>query len=169
MKRRYNKEFYRDLIYKLNDEIKDVGIGVDVITGFPGEEEINFENIYNFLDTLPISYLHVFNYSERKSTEAIHLSGKVDVRKRKKRSELLRRLSERKKLDFYSRYSGTLKSVLFESKNADGYTEGFTTNYIKVRTNNNFENEIKDVIITDIITGSKITADCIININELNE
>jgi len=168
MKRRYNKEFYRDLIYKLNDEIKDVGIGVDVITGFPGEEDSNFENTYNFLDTLPVSYLHVFNYSERKNTEAILLSGKVDVRKRKKRSELLRRLSERKKLDFYTRYSGTVQNVLFESKDENGFIEGYTSNYIKVRTIGNFENEIKDVSITGINTGSKIIADCAVNINELN-
>lgn len=168
MKRRYNKEFYRDLIYKLNDEIKDVGIGVDVITGFPGEEDSNFDNTYNFLDTLPVSYLHVFNYSERKNTEAILLSGKVDVRKRKNRSELLRRLSERKKLDFYTRYSGTVQNVLFESKDENGFIEGYTSNYIKVRTNGNFENEIKDVSITGINTGSKIIADCTVNINELN-
>jgi threonylcarbamoyladenosine tRNA methylthiotransferase MtaB len=168
MKRRYNKEFYRDLIYKLNDEIKDVGIGVDVITGFPGEEDSNFENTYNFLDTLPVSYLHVFNYSERKNTGAILLNGKVDVRKRKKRSELLRRLSERKKLDFYTRYSGTVQNVLFESKDENGFIEGYTSNYIKVRTIGNFENEIKDVSITGINTGSKIIADCAVNINELN-
>ncbi|HMQ69250.1 MAG TPA: tRNA (N(6)-L-threonylcarbamoyladenosine(37)-C(2))-methylthiotransferase MtaB [Ignavibacteria bacterium] len=169
MKRRYNKEFYRDLIYKLNDEILDAGIGVDVITGFPGEDDTIFENTYNFLDSLPVSYLHVFNYSERKNTEAILLNGKVDVRKRKKRSELLRRLSERKKLDFYKKYSGSVQSVLFESKNEDGYSEGYTSNYIRVRCIKNFENEIKDVTITDVNTGSKIIADCKINISELND
>lgn len=168
MKRRYNKEFYRDLIYKLNDEIKDVGIGVDVITGFPGEEDSNFENTYNFLDTLPVSYLHVFNYSERKNTGAILLNGKVDVRKRKKRSELLRRLSERKKLDFYTQYSGTTQSVLFESKSDDGYIEGYTSNYIRVRSGYAIENEIRSVTLTEVTAGQKIIADCIININELN-
>jgi len=168
MKRRYNKEFYRDLIYKLNDEIKDVGIGVDVITGFPGEEDSNFENTYNFLDTLPVSYLHVFNYSERKNTGAILLNGKVDVRKRKKRSELLRRLSERKKLDFYTQYSGTTQSVLFESKSDDGYIEGYTSNYIRVRSGYAMENEIRSVTLTEVNAGQKIIADCIININELN-
>ncbi|MBP9192969.1 MAG: tRNA (N(6)-L-threonylcarbamoyladenosine(37)-C(2))-methylthiotransferase MtaB [Ignavibacteria bacterium] len=168
MKRRYNKEFYRDLIYKLNDEIKDVGIGVDVITGFPGEEDSNFENTYNFLDTLPVSYLHVFNYSERKNTGAILLNGKVDVRKRKKRSELLRRLSERKKLDFYTQYSGTAQSVLFESKSDDGYIEDYTSNYIRVRSGYAIENEIRSVTLTEVNAGQKIIADCIININELN-
>jgi threonylcarbamoyladenosine tRNA methylthiotransferase MtaB len=168
MKRRYNKEFYRDLIYKLNDEIKDVGIGVDVITGFPGEEDSNFDNTYNFLDTLPVSYLHVFNYSERKNTGAILLNGKVDVRKRKNRSELLRRLSERKKLDFYTQYSGTTQSVLFESKSDDGYIEGYTSNYIRVRSGYAIENEIRSVTLTEVNAGQKIIADCIININELN-
>ena len=100
MRRRYDREYYRDLIFKLNQEIKDVGIGVDVIVGFPGESEKHFENTYDFLESLQISYLHVFSYSERNNTDALKLPGKVDVRDRKRRSELLRSLSNKKQFDF---------------------------------------------------------------------
>ncbi|MEO8210387.1 MAG: radical SAM protein, partial [bacterium] len=151
MRRRYNPEFYRDLIYKLNKEIKDVGIGVDVIIGFPGETEKHFNNTYEFLESLPISYLHVFNYSERRNTDAINLPNKVDVRERKRRSELLRNLSNKKRLEYYFKFSGTTQSVLFETQKNDDFIEGFTTNYIKVKTEagSNLENSIHDVILLE--------------------
>ena len=151
MRRRYDREFYKALAYKLNEEIKNVGIGVDVIVGFPGETEKHFENTYNFLESLPISYLHVFSYSERRDTEAIKLPGKVDVRERKRRSELLRSLSNKKRFDFYLKYTGTIQSVLFETQKSDDFIEGFTTNYIKVRaiSEHNLENEIRQVRLVD--------------------
>lgn len=133
MRRRYRKEYYSELIMKLNEEIKDVGIGVDVITGFPGETDEHFENTYNFLESLKISYLHVFSYSERRNTDAADFPDKVHVLKRKKRSELLRHLSERKRSEFYERYNGTVQSVLFETQKSDDLIEGFTTNYIRVK------------------------------------
>lgn len=151
MRRRYDREYYRDLIFKLNQEIKDVGIGVDVIVGFPGESEKHFENTYNFLDSLQISYLHVFSYSERSNTDAVNLSGKVDVRDRKRRSELLRSLSNKKRFDFYSKYTGTAHKVLFETKKNDGYIEGFTENYIRAKTKavHGLENKVKEVMFTE--------------------
>lgn len=149
MKRRYNPEYYRDLIYKINEEIPDAGIGVDVITGFPGETEIHFENTFEFLNSLKISYLHVFTYSERRNTEAVLLPGKTDVRERRRRTELLRKLSDSKRFDFYSKHSGTVQKVLFESKTNDDFIEGYTTNYIRVKAaeGDNFENKICDVIL----------------------
>ncbi len=144
MRRRYNREFYFDLIQKLNEEIKDIGIGVDVIVGFPGESEEHFENTYKFLETLPVSYLHVFSYSERRNTDAASFEGKVEVRERRRRSELLRSLSNKKRFDFYSRYVGTEQSVLFETQKADDFVEGFTSNYIrvKVKADEDIENQI---------------------------
>ena len=133
MKRRYNLELYRDLIYKLNEEISDVGIGVDVIVGFPGEKEENFNNTYKFLDSLPISYLHVFTYSERKNTFAVTLPGNVDIRDRKIRSQVLRNLSAKKRFEFYSKHIGNEMSVLFEGRK-NGTIEGWTGNYIRVKT-----------------------------------
>lgn len=147
MRRRYSRELYRDLIYKLKDEIRDVGIGADVITGFPGESQKQFENTFDFVNSLPVSYLHVFSYSERKNTDAVMLPGKVEVRERKRRSELLRKLSDKKRFDFYSGFTGTHQDVLFESVRNDGFTEGFTTNYIrvKVKDTSSLENTIESV------------------------
>ena len=150
MRRRYKKEYYRDLVHRLNDEIKDVGIGVDVIVGFPGETEERFQNTYNFLNELPISYLHVFSYSERRDTDAAVMPGSVDMEVRKKRSHILRRLSDKKRFDFYSRFVGTEQDVLFESVK-DGYREGLTTNYIRVKADPKFadENMIKKVTLLE--------------------
>ena len=147
MRRRYNKEYYGDLIHKLNENINDVGIGVDVIIGFPGESEKQFVNTYNFLVSLPVSYLHVFNYSERRNTDAVLLPDKVDVRERKIRSEMLRNLSDKKRFEFYSKFIGTNRKVLFESRKSDDYIEGFTANYIRVKAKagNEVENSIKTV------------------------
>lgn len=151
MRRRYDREYYRDLIFKLNQEIKDLGTGVDVIVGFPGESEKHFENTYNFLESLQISYLHVFSYSERNNTDAVKLPGKVDVRERKRRSELLRSLSNKKRFDFYSKYTGTAQKVLFETKKNDGYIEGFTGNYIRAKTKavHGLENKVKAVMFIE--------------------
>jgi threonylcarbamoyladenosine tRNA methylthiotransferase MtaB len=138
MKRRYNKEFFENLIHKINEEIKDAGIGVDVIVGFPGETDALFQNTYNLLESLPISYLHVFNYSERRNTQAASFPGKVSVDKRKERSLMLRTLSDRKKLSFYKRFVRTRQKVLFETtkvdKKGNKFIEGFTANYMRVKT-----------------------------------
>ena len=151
MKRRYNRELFEELIYKLNEEIKYVGIGVDVIIGFPGETDSHFRNTFDFLESLPISYLHVFNYSERRNTKAITLDGKVDVNKRKERSLLMRNLSAKKKFDFYSKFIGSEQEVLFEKLKKDSkgnlIIEGFTTNYIRVSKKgvSNVENSVQQV------------------------
>jgi len=145
MRRRYNREYYFDLIHRLNEEIEEVGIGVDVITGFPGETEVHFLNTFNFLESLPVSYLHVFNYSERKNTDATLLPGKVDIRERKRRSELLRNLSNKKRFDFYTKFIGTDQSVLFESRKSDDFIEGLTTNYIRVKISSDNTNNIVNI------------------------
>lgn len=133
MQRRYKKEFYRDLIYKLNDRISDVGIGVDVIVGFPGETEDEFLETYEFLNELPVSYLHVFTYSERPDTKAISLPGIVDIAERKRRNNMLRILSEKKRHAFYQRMTGTTQEVIFEHQNHNGMMKGFTSNYVRVQ------------------------------------
>lgn len=133
MRRRYNSDFYKDLILKINEELPGLGIGVDVIVGFPGETDENFENTYLFIESLPVSYLHVFSYSERRNTDAVNLQDKVNVLKRKKRSEILRGLSLRKKQDFFTSNYGKEQTVLFESLKENGYISGFTDNYIKIQ------------------------------------
>ncbi len=156
MRRRYRSEFYSELIYKINEKIPDVGIGVDVIVGFPGETDIHFNTTYSFLNSLPISYLHTFSYSERRNTHAITLPGSVEIRKRKLRSSMLRSLSEKKKSEFFKRFIGTDQSVLFESKKENGLYEGYTSNYIRVKMNSekDIENSIMNVSL-DEADGSK--------------
>ena len=156
MRRRYNLGFFRELIEKVNIEIPDVGVGIDVIIGFPGETDENFKNTYDFLNSLQISYLHVFSYSERKNTLAVTMPGKVDIAKRKQRSETLRNLSAKKKYDFYSRFVGTKQKVLFENRvmNSGGkdYIEGWTNNYVRVRINNDvsLQNGISEVVLNNL-------------------
>ncbi len=149
MRRRYKNEFFRDLVYKLIDKVKDVGIGVDVIVGFPGETDEYFENTRKFLEELPIMYLHTFSYSERKNTVSVNLPGKVQTTKIKDRSRILRYLSMSKRYDFYSKHLGSMQKVLFESKKENGYIEGYTTNYIrvKVKADKAAENTISDVVL----------------------
>jgi threonylcarbamoyladenosine tRNA methylthiotransferase MtaB len=146
MRRRYNLEFFGNLIQKLNDKISDAGIGCDVIVGFPGETEKHFENTFNFINSLNVSYLHVFSYSERRDTPASLMDGKVEIKDRKLRSQLLRNLSNKKKFEFYSKHLGKTENVLFESVK-NGSIEGWTTNYIRVSVsaNKDFENKILPV------------------------
>lgn len=133
MQRRYTQGHYADLIGKIRNTIPDAGIGVDVITGFPGETEEDFLETYNFLKELPISYLHVFTYSERPDTKAISMPGRVEISERKRRTNMLRILSEKKRNEFYRNMIGQNLQVLFEHENHDGYMKGFASNYIRVK------------------------------------
>lgn len=133
MRRRYNTELYRSRIEKINKLMPDACIGVDVIVGFPGEDDDLFLESMSFLENLNVSYLHVFTYSERDNTYAISLPDSVDANVRAKRSKLLRLLSSRKKATFYERNIGSIQDVLFESEEKDGFIEGFSSNYIRFR------------------------------------
>jgi threonylcarbamoyladenosine tRNA methylthiotransferase MtaB len=133
MQRRYNQQFYRDLIYKLTEKIDGVGIGVDVIVGFPGETDERFLETYQFLNELPVSYLHVFTYSERPNTKAITMTGSVDIQERKRRNNMLRILSEKKRNEFYRKMIGRDLNVIFEHENHMGQMKGFASNYVRVQ------------------------------------
>jgi len=133
MRRRYNTELYRSRIEKINKLMPNACIGVDVIVGFPGEDDDLFLESMSFLEKLNVSYLHVFTYSERDNTYAISLPDSVDDNVRAKRSKLLRLLSSRKKATFYERNIGSIQDVLFESEEKDGFIEGFSSNYIRFR------------------------------------
>ena len=133
MKRRYRKELYEDRIRYIHSKINDVCIGVDVIVGFPGETDSDFQETYNFLLNLDISYLHVFSYSERDNTEASNMLNPVPKDVRFQRSKMLRSLSEKKRRIFYNSQINRVRPVLFESENKHGYIYGYTDNYIKVR------------------------------------
>lgn len=134
MRRRYRSDLYRDRVNHIKTLMPDCAIGVDVIVGFPGETEEEFLTTYNFLNELPVSYLHVFTYSERDNTLAVELDGVVPIEERKRRSKMLRNLSHKKKNAFYRAYLNQEAQVLFETEKTDGLLYGFTNNYIKVAT-----------------------------------
>ncbi|WP_079240557.1 tRNA (N(6)-L-threonylcarbamoyladenosine(37)-C(2))-methylthiotransferase MtaB [Chryseobacterium indologenes] len=133
MKRRYLTKLYNDRVNKIREVMPHAAIGVDVIVGFPGETEERFMETYNFLNELPITYLHVFTYSERENTEAAAMEGVVPVAERKKRNKMLRILSEKKKMAFYQTQLGKTLPVLWEHENKDGKMFGFTENYVRVQ------------------------------------
>lgn len=133
MKRRYLSKLYNDRVNKIREVMPDAAIGVDVIVGFPGETEEKFLETYNFLNELPITYLHVFTYSERENTEAAEMEGVVPIAERKKRNKMLRILSEKKKMAFYQTQLGKTLPVLWEHENKDGKMFGFTENYVRVQ------------------------------------
>ena len=152
MKRRYLRQVYTDRVSSIKEKMPNACIGVDVIVGFPGETDELFLETYNYLNELNISYLHVFTYSERPNTEAEHMEGVVPANVRKKRSKMLRGLSVKKRRAFYESQLNSEQTVLFESENKEGYIQGFTENYVKVKTpwNPSLVNTIHAVKLTEI-------------------
>lgn len=134
MRRRYLTDLYTDRIGRIRKVMPHACIGVDVIVGFPGETEEHFLATYHFLNTLDISYLHVFSYSERDNTKAASMEGAVPKNERNKRSRMLRGLSAKKRRAFYESQLGSRRTVLFEGENKEGYIHGFTENYVKVKS-----------------------------------
>lgn len=134
MRRRYKRELYSERVAKIKSLMPNACIGVDVIVGFPGETREDFIDTYNFLNDLPISYLHVFTYSERENTIAAQMEGAVPGAQRSDRSKMLHILSEKKRRAFYEENIGQTGEVLFEGDVKEGYMHGFSKNYVKVRT-----------------------------------
>ncbi len=137
MKRRYKRKLFADRVEQVKQITPNAFIGVDVIVGFPGETDRFFQETYDFLKQLDISFLHVFSYSVRPDTPAANMSGKVDKHIIKERSKVLHKLSDEKHLNFYKQNINQQAKVLFESKNENGKMYGFTENYLKVKTNYN--------------------------------
>lgn len=132
MRRRYKRELYQSRVEKIKSVMPHACIGVDVIVGFPGETDEDFKETYNFINSLDISYLHVFTYSERANTAAIDMKGVVPMHVRRERNEMLRILSEKKRRAFYTQFLGQTRSVLFENHKNSRFLTGFTDNYIKI-------------------------------------
>lgn len=134
MRRRYATDLYRQKVDSIQKQLPHACIGVDVIVGFPGEEEEDFLETYRFLNELPVAYLHVFPYSERANTAAKELPGSVPQAERTRRARMLRILSEKKLRHFYAQQLGRFATVLFENEEKeDNWVEGYTENYVRVR------------------------------------
>ena len=134
MKRRYLTSLYTEKIKLIKEKMPHCCIGVDVIVGFPDETDEEFLKTYHYLNELDVSYLHVFSYSRRANTLADSMENQIDKATKNKRSKMLRVLSSKKKRYFYEQQKGSIRNVLFESENKDGFMYGFTENYIRVKT-----------------------------------
>lgn len=157
MRRRYRSDLYRSRVETIKSLLPDACIGVDVITGFPSETDERFEVTRNFLRDLPVSYFHVFTYSERANTTALRNPEVIPMEVRHERTNRLRMLSEKKKFAFYNENVGKTHSVLWEASEENGVLYGFTDNYIKMKT---AYNEALINQITDATVG-KIDSECI--------
>jgi len=158
MRRRYLTHLYVERVQRIREAMPHACIGVDVIVGFPGETEELFLETYHFLNTLDISYLHVFTYSERDNTLAAEMEGSVSKAQRHKRSKMLRGLSAKKRRAFYEGQLGSIRTVLFEGENKLGYIHGFTENYVKVKApwDPALVNTLQHVELTEIDTDGLV-------------
>jgi len=150
MKRRYNTDLYKSRVEYIKKLIPDCCIGVDVIVGYPGESEDHFEQTKSFIESMDISYLHVFSYSQRQDTLAASLTNQVTKENKDYRSKTLHILSNKKRTKFYNQYINTVRPVLVE-QSINGKIQGFTDNYIKVNIDKNLscQNTIISVLLND--------------------
>ena len=152
MKRKYNTALFAHKVEKIKEVLPHAFIGVDVIVGVRGETDKHFDDAKRFIESLPMSQLHVFTYSERAGTKALEMDNPVDPKVKQERSKALLKISEQKLGAFYNQNRGSAQKVLFENAKQGQLMEGFTENYIKVATpyNSMFVNEVIDVTIGDL-------------------
>ncbi|MFT4033533.1 MAG: tRNA (N(6)-L-threonylcarbamoyladenosine(37)-C(2))-methylthiotransferase MtaB [Siphonobacter sp.] len=152
MKRRYRRELYTDRVQKIKELMPNACIGVDVIVGHPGETKELFLETYQFLQELPISYLHVFTYSERPNTTALAIKPTVSGQERAERSKMLHILSDKKRRAFYESQLGNTATVLFEEEIENGQMQGWTENYVRIMAKYDplLINETKEVYLSFI-------------------
>lgn len=132
MRRRYDTALYRERVLRIKERMPHACIGVDVITGTPGETEEEFVNTHEFLRSIPVDYLHVFTYSERANTTAVRMDESVPMETRRERTKQLRILSNKLQRAFYERHIGSSRLVLVEAEEQEGQVHGYTDNYIRV-------------------------------------
>ncbi|HVM88358.1 MAG TPA: tRNA (N(6)-L-threonylcarbamoyladenosine(37)-C(2))-methylthiotransferase MtaB [Puia sp.] len=134
MRRRYKKELYANRVRLIKTLMPHCAIGADVIVGFPGESNEDFNETFDFLHSLDISYLHVFTYSERDNTKALDIKPVIPTTVRHERNKILRNLSYKKMHYFTQVFTGQTRKVLFEGHSKNGIMEGYTDNYIRITT-----------------------------------
>ena len=148
MKRRYDLKLYKNKILKLKKMFPDLCIGADVIVGFPGETDEDFNETYNFIKKMDISYLHVFTYSRRENTKADKFSDQINDKIKKARRIVMQKLSEHKFKYFVNKNINDVREVLFENYE-NGLLSGLSDNYMKVFVpgNEKYVNTIQKVRI----------------------
>ncbi len=164
MRRRYRRARYADRVERILARMPDACIGVDVIVGFPAETEAHFDETYAFLRDLPVSYFHVFTYSERANTVAVDALEKMGVpvppAERSRRNRMLRVLSEKKRAEFYYAHRGQIRPVLWEGEARKDLMHGFTDNYVRVSRPFDAERagRIEDVCLDVMAADGSLTA-----------
>ncbi|TYO99601.1 threonylcarbamoyladenosine tRNA methylthiotransferase MtaB [Geothermobacter ehrlichii] len=133
MNRHYDAAFFHDLIVRIHRQVPEAAIGVDVIAGFPGESDEEFEQTRRLLDELPLAHLHVFPYSRRPGTPAADMPGQVAGDEIRRRCAVLRSLGERKARQYAERFVGRTLELVVEGGVADGWRRGLSRNYLNVR------------------------------------
>ena len=146
MRRRYQKELYQERVTLIKQLMPHCAIGVDVIVGFPGETDQHFQETFEFLHQLDVSYLHVFTYSERTATKALDIQPIIPMAVRNERNKILRNLSYQKLQYFTEQHYQSTRKVLFENFEKNGMMEGYTDNYLRISTpfRNEWANQIID-------------------------
>jgi MiaB-like tRNA modifying enzyme len=164
MNRRYTTSQYKKIVEDLRENIKGVSITTDIIAGFPGETEEEFNITYEFLKEIKLSKMHVFKYSPRKGTKAAEMKNQVDGKVKDERSSRLIELDKKLEKEFMSKFIGKSMNVLYEQKHngLEGVYEGYTANYIKVVANSN-KNIQEQVVNTKLmeIKGEQIEGNII--------
>ncbi len=152
MNRRYSVEGYREFVEDVARRVPEVGLGTDLIVGFPGETEESFDRTEKLLEELPLSYFHVFSYSKRYGTRAAREDGHVAPEVIKERSRRLRTLSRRKRRAFAERYIGRPVEVLFEQQDENGLWTGLTDNYLRISvvSSRPLRNTFADVVLQEV-------------------
>jgi len=132
MRRRYDTALYAERVARIKERMPHACIGVDVITGTPGETDEEFLKTHAFLRSIAVDYLHVFTYSERANTTAVRMDESIPMEVRRERTKQLRILSNKQQRAFYQKHLGTVRKVLFEAEENEGQMLGFTDNYLRV-------------------------------------
>jgi threonylcarbamoyladenosine tRNA methylthiotransferase MtaB len=160
MRRRYTRDLFADRVNAVRKKMPLAGIGADVIVGFPGESDADFEDTFSFLNQMELSYLHVFNFSERPGTPAASMKEKVPFRVREERSKRLIALSDKKHEEFCRMNIGRYSQVLFEHTKRNGMITGFTANYIStvMPWDSGLAGNIRTVQLTGIDPSGRMTA-----------
>ncbi|HZL76478.1 MAG TPA: tRNA (N(6)-L-threonylcarbamoyladenosine(37)-C(2))-methylthiotransferase MtaB [Bacteroidales bacterium] len=163
MRRRYKRDVFSDRINVIKELIPSAGIGADVIVGFPGESAEDYTDTYDFINSLPLSYLHVFTFSERPGTIASALPGKVSFEEKESRSKKLISLSKQKHHTFLAQNIGYNANVLFEHAKSAGMIGGYTGNYIRVEHpwKSALSGEVKKVRLSGISDSGKMEIELI--------
>lgn len=166
MNRQYDTQYFSEVIQRCRSAVPNCGIGIDVLAGFPGENDLQFDNTRNFLESLDFTYLHVFPYSKRPGTKAAEFKGEVHKSIKDKRVAVLRAIGDTKRQHFHQNQLGSTVSVLIEgSQDSSGLYKGFSDNYLEVHlaTDTHSVNTVVEVNLTGFhktyLTGEALTRD----------